>query len=101
MAGARWVNAATFPPCDFITTAVDLAMMAAAQRQADGKADAYPVLDGALKDAPRLVEVVAGVEHLLDRRAVLDALIDLVEAILVREDRVVRFPCLTKGRLLH
>jgi hypothetical protein len=55
---------------------------------ADGKADARPV-------------VVAGVEHLLDRRAVLGALIDLVEAILVREDRVVRFPCLTKGRLLH
>jgi hypothetical protein len=33
---------------------------------ADREADARPVLRGALKDAARLVEVGAGVEHQLD-----------------------------------
>jgi hypothetical protein len=45
--------------------------------------NARPMLDVPLKDAPRLVEVVGGVEHELDPQSVLAPLLDLVEVLSV------------------
>jgi len=53
--------------------------------------NARPMLDGPLKDAPRLVEVVAGVEHELDPQSVLAPLLDLVEVAPVGVGWVVGF----------
>jgi hypothetical protein len=49
------------------------------------------MLDGLGEQLAGLVEIVAGVKHPLDLRAVLSPLFELVEIAIVRAKRVVRF----------
>jgi len=56
----------------------------------DRQLGARPVLDRPLKDAARLVEVVARIQHQLDPQPVPAPLLDLVEVAAVGIERVVR-----------
>jgi hypothetical protein len=57
----------------------------------DGQVDPRPVLNRLREDIPRLVEAVAGIEQAIDRRSVSRPLLDLIEVVGVRNQRVVSF----------
>jgi hypothetical protein len=49
------------------------------------------MLDRVSEDLPRLVQLTAGIEHVVDLGPVLGPLLDLVEVAVVRDDRIVGF----------
>ena len=58
---------------------------------ADRQPDARPMLDSPIEDAPRLVEVVAAIEHELGSQPISAPLPDLVEVAAVGIERVISF----------
>ena len=66
----------------------------------DSQPDLRPVLDGLREYVARLVEIVAGVEQAVERRAVLRPLLDLVEIPQIGFDRVVGFLFIPGGLAL-
>ncbi len=54
---------------------------------ADRQPNARPVLGGAVKDAPRLVEIAAGAQHQLNPQPVAALILDLLEVAVVLSDR--------------
>ena len=53
----------------------------------DGEPDKRPMVDRLGEDLPRLVQVAAGVQHVVNPRAVLSPLLDLVKVAVVRDER--------------
>ena len=55
----------------------------------DSQSDSLPMLDRRREDLARLVEIVAGVQHVVDLGAVLGPFLDLIEIAVVRDQWLV------------